>query len=62
MTVWFTCQRCPPHGMADHSIYGDKKCLVMNCPCPGYVPDENKPVVKVKHRRGIENPLPHKPL
>jgi hypothetical protein len=62
MVVWFTCQRCPPHGMADHSIYGDKGCLADNCKCRGYLPDETKPIAKKKFSGPIETPLPNKPL
>lgn len=65
MAEWYTCQRCPPHGMADHSMYGDKKCLCKTeageCPCQGYLADETKPIKKAKFKGTIENPLPQYP-
>lgn len=44
MTTWYTCIRCPPHSLADHTIYDDRKCLIADCPCQAYQPDETKPL------------------
>ena len=50
--MWFTCITCPPHGQADHSLYGLKECLVPNCPCLTFRPNPEKP----------EKPPIHKPF
>lgn len=40
---WYTCLYCPPHGLSDHSCYGNRKCLIEGCPCPGYKNKEPTP-------------------
>lgn len=60
--VWHTCLDCPPHGMADHTLYGAKECLIKDCTCKGYKPDKTKPIKRIKSTRSIGNPLPQPPL
>lgn len=38
MTEWYTCTNCPPHGLTDHSLYGQKACLIEGCPCLHFSP------------------------
>lgn len=45
---WYTCARCPPHSIKDHTIYGDKRCLMDGCPCPGYLANPKDPVKSTK--------------
>jgi hypothetical protein len=40
MPEWYSCLHCSPHGLAEHSMYGDRKCLIEGCPCNGYEKDE----------------------
>lgn len=49
--TWYTCLHCAPHGIDDHTIYGDKRCLRSECPCPKYEADVNKPIVKISRSR-----------
>lgn len=49
--TWYTCVKCAPHGMADHSIYLGKECLIKECPCKGYVADPKKPQIKAQSKQ-----------